>query len=103
DGDESGRVPMLEVEQTMRDACRRWDVVEVTADPFRWARTLQLLNSEGIFITEFNQTSARLTPATTDVYQAAINGEISHSGNKDLARHIGNATVTEDTRGVRLA
>lgn len=103
DGDEAWRVPILEVEQTIRDACRRWDVVEVTADPFRWARTLQLLNSEGIFITEFNQTSARLTPATTDAYQAAINGEISHSGNKDLARHIGNATVTEDARGVRLA
>ena len=103
DGDESWRVPILEVEQTIRDACRRWDVVEVTADPFRWARTLQLLNSEGIFVTEFNQTSARLTPATGDAYQAAINGEISHSGNKDLARHIGNATVTEDARGVRLA
>ena len=103
DGDEAWRVPILEVEQTIRDACRRWEVVEVTADPFRWARTLQLLNSEGIFITEFNQTSARLTPATTDAYQAAINGEISHSGNKDLARHIGNATVTEDARGVRLA
>src|SRR5699024_12429976 len=46
DGDESWRVPILEVEQTIRDACRKWDVVEVTADPFRWARTLQLLNSE---------------------------------------------------------
>src|SRR5699024_6183013 len=46
DGDESWRVPILEVEQTIRDACRKWEVVEVTADPFRWARTLQLLNSE---------------------------------------------------------
>lgn len=103
DGDESWRVPILEVEQRIRDACIRWNVIELTADPFRWARTLQLLNSEGIFVTEFNQTSARLTPATTDAYQAAINGEISHSGNKDMARHIGNATVTDDARGVRLA
>ncbi|MGX1768815.1 terminase TerL endonuclease subunit [Dietzia sp. NPDC055343] len=103
DGDESWRVPILEVEQTIRQACRRWNVLELTADPFRWARTLQLLDSEGIPVTEFNQTSARLTPATTDAYQAAINGEISHSGNTDLARHVGNATVTEDARGVRLA
>ena len=52
---------------------------------------------------EFNQTPARLTPATTDAYQAAINGEITHSGNPDLARHVGNAVVVEDARGVRLA
>lgn len=103
DGDESYRVPILEVEDRIRQCCRRWDVVEVVADPFRWARTLQLLDGEGIPVVEFNQTSARLTPATTDTYQAAINGEITHSGHVDLARHVGNATVTEDSRGVRLA
>lgn len=97
------RVPILKVEQAIRDACKRWRVVELTADPFRWSRSLQLLAAEGIVVSEFNQTPARLTPATTDAYQAAINGEMSHSGNKDLARHIANATVTEDARGVRLA
>ncbi|HET7386137.1 MAG TPA: terminase TerL endonuclease subunit [Nocardioidaceae bacterium] len=101
--DPGWRVPILEVEQTIRDAFKRFTVVELTADPFRWARTLQLLESEGFPVTEFNQTPARLTPATTDTYQAAINGELSHSGNRDLARHVANAVVTEDARGVRLA
>lgn len=102
-GDEDYRVPILEVEQCVRDAATRWNVLELTADPFRWARTLQLLTSEGMTVTEFAQTPARLTPATTDFYQACINGEVSHSGNKDLARHISNAVVVEDARGVRLA
>ncbi|WP_422748602.1 terminase TerL endonuclease subunit [Mycobacterium sp. WMMD1722] len=97
------RVPILEVEQTIRDAAKRWRVAELTADPFRWQRSLALLAGEGLPVTEFNQTAARLTPATTDAYQAAINGEMTHSGNADLARHIANATVTEDARGVRLA
>lgn len=97
------RVPILAVEQTIRDATRKWNVVEVVADPFRWARSLQLLESEGLPVVEFNQNPARLTPATTDAYQACLNGEITHSGNKDLALHIANATVTEDARGVRLA
>jgi phage terminase large subunit-like protein len=97
------RVPILEVEQAVRDAAKRWRVVELTADPFRWSRSLQLLGAEDFCVTEFNQTPARLTPATTDTYQAAINGEMTHSGNPDLARHVANATVTEDARGVRLA
>lgn len=102
-GDPDYRVPILEVEDTIRKAARRWNVVEVVCDPFRWARTLQLLESEGLPMVEFNQNPARLTPATTDVYQACISGEVTHSGNPDLVRHVGNAVVTEDARGVRLA
>jgi len=96
------RVPVGEVEDTIREACRRWRVTEIVADPFRWTRTLQALESEGLPICEFPHSTARLTPATTDLYGACIAGEITHSGNVDLARHVGNAVVTEDTRGVRL-
>ncbi|MGV9481333.1 terminase TerL endonuclease subunit [Gordonia aichiensis] len=103
DGDDGYRVPILKVEQAIRDATKRWRVVEVVCDPFRWSRSIQLLADEGLPMVEFNQTPARLTPATTDTYQAAINGELSHSGDPRLARHIANAVVTEDPRGVRLA
>ena len=103
DGDEAWRVPVLEVEDVIRDACRRWDVIEIIADPFRWTRTLQVLAAEGLPVVEFPQSNVRLTPATTDAYRSSVNGEITHSGNKDMTRHIGNATVIEDARGVRLA
>ncbi|MDQ3615888.1 MAG: terminase large subunit [Actinomycetota bacterium] len=103
DEDSTWRVPILEVEQTIREACKKFNVLEVVADPFRWSRSLQILESEGLPVTEFNQTPARLTPATTDTYQACINGELTHSGNPNLARHVANAVVTEDARGVRLA
>jgi hypothetical protein len=55
------RVPILEVEDAIRAACRRWNVVEIVADPFRWARTLQLLGAEGLPVVEFNQNPTRLT------------------------------------------
>jgi len=103
DEDSSWRVPILDVEQTIRDATKTYRVVEIVADPFRWARTLQILESEGLPVVEFNQNPARMTPATVDCYQACINGELTHSGNPDLARHVANAVVTEDARGVRLA
>ena len=47
------RVPVAEVEDTIRDACRRWQVVEIIADPFRWTRTLQALEAERLPVVEF--------------------------------------------------
>lgn len=101
-GDDSYRVPVEEVEDTIRAACKRWNVLEVTADPFRWTRTLQVLEKEGIPITEFPWSHARITPATTDFYNSCINGQITHSGDPRLAEHIGNVIVNETERGIRL-
>lgn len=101
-GDKDYRVPVEEVEERIRAACRYWDVREIVADPFRWTRSLQLLEREGLPVVEFPWSNTRITPATTDFYNACINGAVSHSGNKDFARHIGNAVVNESPRGVRL-
>lgn len=102
-GDESFRVPVAEVEQTIRDACKRWAVVEIIADPFRWTRTLQALEAERLPVVEFPHSPSRLTAATTDLYSAAVNGRLSHSGDPRLVAHVGAAVVTEDARGMRLA
>jgi hypothetical protein len=42
------RVPIFDVEDAIRSACRRWNVRTIVADPFRWARSLQLLEGEGL-------------------------------------------------------
>ncbi|ADG80465.1 Terminase OS=Tsukamurella paurometabola (strain ATCC 8368 / DSM / CCUG 35730 / CIP 100753 /JCM 10117 / KCTC 9821 / NBRC 16120 / NCIMB 702349 / NCTC 13040)OX=521096 GN=Tpau_3893 PE=4 SV=1 [Tsukamurella paurometabola] len=97
------RVPVLEVENTIRQACRDYQVVEIIADPFRWTRTLQVLEQEGLPVVEFPHSPSRLTAATTDLYTSAVNGEISHSGAAKLAAHVAAAVVQEDPRGLRLA
>lgn len=102
EGNADWRVPILDVENRIRELCREYQVVEIVADPFRWARTLQVLEGEGLPVTEFPQNGPRLTPATTELIQACGNGLVTHSGNKDLARHVSNAIVTEDARGIRL-
>ena len=73
-GDPGYRVPVAEVENTIRDACRRWQVVEIIADPFRWTRTLQAFEAERLPVVEFPHSPSRLTAATTDLYSAAVNG-----------------------------
>jgi phage terminase large subunit-like protein len=100
--DESYRVDVLEVEDTIRQACRRWRVVEITADPFRWQRSLAVLADERLPVTEYPQSPARMTPATTGLYEAVVNGTVTHSGDKRLARHVSNAVLKVDLRGSRL-
>lgn len=102
-GDPDWRVDVLAVEEKVRQACRRWRVHEITADPFRWTRSLQVLAREGLPVTEFPQTPARMTPATVGLREAALNGRVTHSGHKALAEHVANARVREDVRGTHLA
>jgi phage terminase large subunit-like protein len=97
------QVPIVDVEEAIRQACRRWRVLEIAADPFRWARSLQLLDGEGLPILEYPQSPGRMTPATARFYEAVINGQLTHSGDSRLARHVGNAVLREDARGARLA
>lgn len=101
-GDSDYRVPVEDVEDVIRAACKRWKVKEIVADPFRWTRTLQILAKDGLPIVEFPWSNTRITPATTDFYNACINGAVTHSGDSDFSRHIGNAVVNESERGVRL-
>lgn len=96
------QVPILEVEDKIRQACRRWQVLELACDPFRWARTYQILEAEGLPVVEFPQSPSRMTPATTRFYEAVMNQSMTQSGDPRLARHIGNAVLKADSRGTRI-
>lgn len=96
-------VPIIEVEDTIRDACRRWNVREIACDPFRWGRSMQLLEEEGLPVVEFPQSASRMIPATQRLYEAVTTGAMTHSGDKRLAGHVANARVKTDSRGTRLA
>ncbi|WP_309227630.1 MULTISPECIES: terminase TerL endonuclease subunit [unclassified Mycolicibacterium] len=101
-GDDNFQVPIAEVEDAIRQACRDYRVVELACDPWGFTRTMQILESEGLTVSRFDQNSTRLTPATTDLYTACVNGTLTHSGNETLTRHVGNAVVYQDHRGIRI-
>lgn len=95
-------VPILDVEEAIREACKRWRVREIAADDFRWERTLQVLESEGLPVLTFPQNSTRMGPATSRFYEAVMNRAMTHSGDPRLARHIANAVLKVDPRGARI-
>ena len=97
------RIDIAEVEQAIREACRTYEVVEVTCDPYRWARTIQDLEAEGFPMTEFPQSPARMVPATSKFYDAVMDdGKLTHSGDPRLERHVRNAQVKVDRLGPRI-
>ena len=63
----------------------------------------QALEAERLPVVEFPHSPSRLTAATTDLYCAAINGRMTHSGDPRLAAHVAAAVISEDARGMRLA
>lgn len=93
------RIDVLGVEQAIRDACQRWNVLEVAADPHRWTRTLQVLAAEGIPVTEIPQSGARLTAMTTALHSAIVNRRLTHSGDAPLREHVLAATVVDTADG----
>jgi len=97
------QVPVMDVEDAIREAAKRFQVVEIVCDPYRWARTFQVLEDEGLPIVTFPQNASRMTPATTRFFEAVVNKQLSHNGDAQLARHVGNATLKVDQRGSRLA
>ena len=96
------QVPIFDVEEAIRVACRRWKVVEIACDPFRWARTMQILEAERLPVVEFPQSPGRMVPATARFFEAVVNGTMHHSGDPRLARHVDNCHIKTDARGSRI-
>jgi len=97
------RVDTLEVENTIIHFCANNKVKEVACDPFRWQRSMQVLQDNGIPIVEWPSTSAaRMIPACAKFYDAVVNQRLTHDGNALLTRHIANAVVKTDRLGPRI-
>jgi phage terminase large subunit-like protein len=70
DGDDEWKVPITEVEAKIRDICKRYSVQEIVCDTYRWARTFEILEEEGLPIVSYPQNATRMTPATSKFYEA---------------------------------
>lgn len=102
EADTDYRTPIEQVEQAIRDACKTYNVVEILFDPYRWARTMQVLAGERLPVIEFSQSLARMSPATALATDAINNQSVEIVRNDTLETHILNARIREDARGVKI-
>jgi phage terminase large subunit-like protein len=92
-GDEEWECPEDEVDQTLRDACERWQVWRVYADPPYW---------DGMITTWAGRWPDRVQEWWTNRHKAMAyavrayhramrSADVTHSGDETFAQHIGNA------------
>jgi phage terminase large subunit-like protein len=96
----TGTVPILEVEEAIRDACARYRVLRVAMDPARWSRTLQVL--QDLPVIEYPLSASRMIPASSRFKEAVENGQLTHPADESLAQAIGDTRVKTDDRGSRI-
>jgi phage terminase large subunit-like protein len=99
---EGWRVDIDAVEEDVRASAKRLRIEEIAFDPYRWQRTGQALEDEGLPMVEFPNSVPRMVKATKSFYDAVMDGTLTHDGDPRLARHITNAHVKRDAKGPRI-
>jgi phage terminase large subunit-like protein len=87
------RVDIGEVEQTVLDFCQKHNVKEIACDPFRWQRSMEVLEGYGLPVVAFPQSPQRMIKACAGFFDAVAEKRLVHDGDPLLARHIGNTAV----------
>jgi phage terminase large subunit-like protein len=103
--DDDWRVDIGEVEATIIDFCKRHkNVREIACDPFRWERSMQILESDyGLPIVKWPSTSPkRMVPACAKFKDAIEDNQLIHDNDPMLARHLSNAVIKTDQLGPRI-
>lgn len=100
--DDEWRVPMGEVENVVFTAVRDTNVLEVAADPFRWAKELEDWRAADLPVVEYPTSQpSRMVPAWAKFYDAVVAGNICTDGDPRLERHARNTILKVDRMGPR--
>jgi phage terminase large subunit-like protein len=93
------------VEATVQEAFRRFEVVEMSADPPYWSQQLnRWMEQYGEDrVLAFNTfVRKRMAAACSSFYQAASSEGLTHDGHPGLMRHVSNAVLKETAQGALL-
>jgi phage terminase large subunit-like protein len=97
-GVEEWEVSVAEVKAAVDDAFEHWDVWRLYADPPYWETTVDEWAGkygEDRVVMWWTNRLRQISYAVRAFVGAIMNGDLSHDGNEDLARHIGNAAKKE--------
>jgi len=87
------RVDIGEVEQTVLDFCQKHNVKEIACDPFRWQRSMEFLENQGLPVVAFPQSPQRMIKACAGFFDLVAEKRLVHDGDALLSRHIGNTAI----------
>lgn len=97
--DESWRLPIAEVEQQVTALCAEYQPIGVAYDPQFITWSADELQKRGLPMIEWPQTDSRMVPATQATYEAIVNGQLMHDGNRIARRHVANVVAYQTRAG----
>lgn len=103
DGTDTYQVDLLAVEDSIRRAAKQYNAVEIVIDPYRLQRTGQVLAQEGLTVSEWPWSPARVTRAATDLFAAFVGGKLTWDGSDIMRRHALAATLVEKNGGLAIS
>jgi phage terminase large subunit-like protein len=93
---ESGVLDVMDHILELRDKYR---ILEVVYDPWRFGQAAQELKQQGVRVTEFPQTDARMIPASARLHGAIVDKRIVVPDDEDLRIHVANTIARHSRRG----
>lgn len=102
--DDDWRVDIADVENTILQFCQKHPkVVEVACDPFRWQRSMEVLQDKGVPISEYPSTAPRrMVASCAKLFDMVTEKRLVNDGDPLVARHFQNAVVKVDNLGPRI-
>jgi len=97
------RVDIVDVENTIEKAGKKWQVKQIGCDPYRWQRSMAALRELGLPVEEWpSHQASRMVPACKQFFDAVVDEKLTQDGNENAARHLANCVVKIDSRGPRI-
>jgi phage terminase large subunit-like protein len=95
-------IPRRVIEDFIRELAHEYDAIAIPYDPYRFSRSAEDLEEEGLPMEEFPQTNPRMCPASQELYDAIVDGTIEHDGDPVFQAQIYAGSVRDVGIGWRL-
>jgi len=97
--DPNWRVPRAAVKNALREAARRWNVLEMPWDDYLWQDAFTELQEEGLPVEAYPQSPERMGKATQGFYEHVTLRGLTHDGDSVLTRHVADAVPKPTSQG----
>jgi phage terminase large subunit-like protein len=98
----SGRVPLWKVEAALRELARQYEVLDISYDADQFLRPAEILEEEGLPMSEVPQRTRRLSQATSTLWRYYSGGLLGHDGDLELRSQVLAARTKETIEGWHL-
>jgi phage terminase large subunit-like protein len=95
-------IPRRLIEDYVRELAHEYQLIAAPYDPYRFGRSAEDLEEEGLPMEEFPQSNPRMCPASQDLYDAIVDGSIEHDNDPVFQAQIYAGSVRDVGIGWRL-